>query len=239
MPITEREVQIIQKSFQPKSWNDTKTHDSWSVFKIMAEFVDGMEKMSQIGPCVAIFGSARTKPEDKYYKMTEEIARGITKLGFGVITGGGPGIMEAASKGAYEAGGNSVGLNIRLPMEQHPNPYQNVALDFRYFFVRKVCFIKYAVALVAYPDGFGTLDEFSEAATLIQTNKINHVPLVLVGKKFWQPMMDWFRNTMLLEYGAISSADMELFKLVDTPEEACEVITTIHHRGIRGTIKID
>ena len=124
-------------------------------------------------------------------------------------------------------------------MEQHPNPYQNVALDFRYFFVRKVCFIKYAVALVAYPGGFGTLDEFSEAATLIQTNKINHVPLVLVGTKFWQPMMEWFRNTMLLEYGAIFPDDMNLFKLVDTPEEACEVITTIHHRGIRGTIKID
>ena len=221
------------------SLSDFTKDEPWRIFRIMAEFVDSFETMANQGPLIPIFGSARIKPDNPYYQSAEKLAALLVGHGYGILTGGGPGIMEAASKGAYEAGGNSVGLNIRLPMEQHPNPYQNVALDFRYFFVRKVCFIKYAVALVAYPGGFGTLDEFSEAATLIQTNKINHVPLVLVGKKFWQPMLDWFHNTMLLEYGAISSADMELFKLVDTPEEACKVITTIHHRGIRGTIKID
>ena len=232
------------KNMRPvlNSWNSLPdfTHEEpWRIFRIMAEFVDSFETMANQGPLIPIFGSARIKPDHPYYQSAEKLAAMLVKCGYGILTGGGPGIMEAASKGAYEAGGNSVGLNIRLPMEQHPNPYQTTSLDFRYFFIRKVCFIKYAVALVAYPGGFGTLDEFSEAATLIQTNKINRVPLLLVGRKFWQPMLDWFHNTMLLEYGAISSADMELFKLVDTPEEACEVITTIHHRGIRGTIKID
>ena len=219
--------------------SDFTRDEPWRIFRIMAEFVDSFETMSNQGPLVPIFGSARIKPDNEYYRSAEKLAALLVGKGYGVLTGGGPGIMEAASKGAYEAGGNSVGLNIRLPMEQHPNPYQNVALDFRYFFVRKVCFVKYAVALVAYPGGFGTLDEFSEAVTLIQTNKINHVPLVLVGKKFWQPMVDWFRNTMLLEYGAISEDDLKLFTLVDTPEEACEVIVRLHRRGISGTIRID
>lgn len=204
----------------------------------MAEFVDSFETMANQGPLIPIFGSARITPDNPFYQSAEKLAALLVERGYGILTGGGPGIMEAASKGAYEAGGNSVGLNIRLPMEQHANPYQTTSLDFRYFFVRKVCFIKYAVALVAYPGGFGTLDEFSEAATLIQTNKINHVPLVLVGKKFWQPMMEWFKNTMLLEYGAISPEDMNLFKLVDTPEEACDIIIGLHRRGISGTIKI-
>ena len=218
---------------------DFAKDEPWRIFRIMAEFVDSFETMANQGPLIPIFGSARIKPDNPYYQSAEKLAAMLVKHGYGILTGGGPGIMEAASKGAYEAGGNSVGLNIRLPMEQHPNRYQNVALDFRYFFVRKVCFVKYAVALVAYPGGFGTLDEFSEAVTLIQTNKILHVPLILVGKKFWQPMVDWFKNTMLLEFSAISPADLELFSLVDTPEEACEIITRIHRRGIHGTIRID
>ena len=219
--------------------SDFTKDEPWRIFRIMAEFVDSFETMADQGPLIPIFGSARIKPDNPYYQNAEKLAALLVGRGYGILTGGGPGIMEAASKGAYEAGGNSVGLNIRLPMEQHPNPYQNVALDFRYFFVRKVCFIKYAVAMVVYPGGFGTLDEFSEAATLIQTNKINHVPLVLVGKKFWQPMLEWFRNTMLLEFGAISPSDMDLFSLVDTPEEACNAITRVHRHGINGTIRID
>ncbi|MBQ7696952.1 MAG: TIGR00730 family Rossman fold protein [Lentisphaeria bacterium] len=232
-----------QKSPRPR-WNDSSMipdftqEEPWRIFRIMAEFVDSFETMANQGPLIPIFGSARITPDNPYYQSAEKLAALLVGHGYGILTGGGPGIMEAASKGAYEAGGNSVGLNIRLPMEQHPNPYQTTSLDFRYFFVRKVCFVKYAVALVAYPGGFGTLDEFSEAATLIQTNKINHVPLVLVGSKFWQPMIDWFKNTMLLEYKAISPEDMNLFKLVDTPEEACEIIIGLHRRGISGTIKI-
>lgn len=221
------------------SISDFTKDEPWRIFRIMAEFVDSFETMADQGPLVPIFGSARIKPDNPYYQSAEKLAALLVGHGYGILTGGGPGIMEAASKGAYEAGGNSVGLNIRLPMEQHPNHYQNVSLDFRYFFVRKVCFVKYAVAMVAYPGGFGTLDEFSEAATLIQTNKINHVPLVLVGRNFWKPMLDWFRNTLLLEYGAISPEDMNLFSLVDTPEEACEAIIRIHRQGINGTIRID
>lgn len=224
---------------EPPPIADFTREEPWRIFRIMAEFVDSFETMANQGPLVPIFGSARIKPDNPYYQSAEKLAALLVGKGYGVLTGGGPGIMEAASKGAYEAGGNSVGLNIRLPMEQHPNPYQNVALDFRYFFVRKVCFVKYAVALVAYPGGFGTLDEFSEAVTLIQTNKINHVPMVLVGKKFWQPMVDWFKNTMLLEYHAISREDLDLFTLVDTPEEACEAIVRVHRRGISGTIRLD
>ena len=221
------------------SLSDFTKDEPWRIFRIMAEFVDSFETMAGQGPLIPIFGSARIKPDNPYYQSAEKLAALLVRHGYGVLTGGGPGIMEAASKGAYEAGGTSVGLNIRLPMEQHPNPYQNVALDFRYFFIRKVCFVKYAVALVAYPGGFGTLDEFSEAITLIQTNKINHVPLVLVGKKFWQPMVDWFANVMLEEYAAISPDDLKLFKLVDTPEEACEYIVRIHRHNFNGTIRID
>ena len=219
--------------------SDFTQDEPWRIFRIMAEFVDSFETMANQGPLVPIFGSARIKPDNPYYQSAEKLAAMLVGKGYGILTGGGPGIMEAASKGAYEAGGNSVGLNIRLPMEQHPNQYQTVALDFRYFFVRKVCFVKYAVALVAYPGGFGTLDEFSEAVTLIQTNKINHVPMVLVGKKFWKPMIDWFKNTMLLEYGTISEVDLNLFSVVETPEEACDAIVRLHRRGISGTIRID
>ncbi|OQA83476.1 MAG: putative lysine decarboxylase [Lentisphaerae bacterium ADurb.Bin242] len=213
--------------------------EPWRIFRIMAEFVESFETMSRQGPLIPIFGSARITPDSESYKSAEHLASLLVGHGYGIITGGGPGIMEAASKGAYESGGNSVGLNILLPMEQHPNRYQNVELDFRYFFIRKVCFIKYAVAVVVYPGGFGTLDEFSEALTLIQTNKVNHVPLVLVGKSFWHPLLEWFKKTLLLEHGAITPADLELFMLVDTAEEACDYIVNVHKKGITGTIKMD
>ena len=231
MPITEREVQIIQKSFQPKSWNDVKTHDSWSVFKIMAEFVEGMEKMSQIGPCVAVLGSARTKPEDKYYKMTEEIAAKITKLGFGIITGGGPGIMEAANKGAQEANGTSIGLVIKLPFEDKGNDYidRDREIKFDYFFVRKTIFMRYAQGYIVMPGGFGTLDEMSEAITLIQTEKLSDFPIVLVGKDYWQGLIDWFHNTMLKEK-MVSEEDFSLFHVVDTAEEAVQIIEDFYNR---------
>ena len=212
--------------------------DSWRVMRIMSEFVQSFEDMCQMPKMlVSVFGSARIRESDPLYAEARDTGKLLVDAGYGVITGGGPGIMEAASRGAYEAGGVSIGLNIELPMEQHPNPYQNVSLDFRYFFIRKVCFLKYAVALVAYPGGFGTLDEFSEAVTLIQTRKVNPIPMVLVGKSFWQPMIDFFRNTMLLEYQTISEADLNLFTLVDTPEEACDFIINAHKYGMSGTVK--
>ena len=221
----------------PANFPDFTKEDPWRIFRIMAEFVDTFDTMADLGPLVPIFGSARIGEDHPYYKSACDLAGLLVKNGYGVLSGGGPGIMEAASKGAFEAGGPSVGLNIKLPMEQHPNPYQNVSLDFRYFFIRKVCFLKYAVALVAYPGGFGTLDEFSEAVTLIQTRKVNPIPMVLVGKSFWQPMIDFFRNTMLLEYQTISEADLDLFTLVDTPQEACDFIIHAHKYGMSGTIK--
>lgn len=210
--------------------------DPWRILRIMAEFVDSFEEMAEQGPLIPIFGSARLKPSHPYYKSAEKLAGMLVKNGYGILTGGGPGIMEAASKGAYKAGGNTVGLNIKLPHEQRPNNYQKVSLDFRYFFVRKVCFVKYAVALVAYPGGFGTLDEFMEVATLIQTHKISQVPLILVGKKFWQPLLDWVRNTILLENQMVSETDMDLFHLVDTAEEACDAIVRIHKFGMHDTV---
>ena len=216
---------------------DFTKEDPWRIFRIMAEFVESFETMADQGPLVPIFGSARIKPDHEYYKSAEKLAALLVKNGYGVISGGGPGIMEAASKGAFEAGGNSVGLNIRLPMEQHPNQYQTVELDFRYFFIRKVCFIKYAVASVVYPGGFGTLDEFSEVLTLIQTNKVNRIPLVLVGKKFWTPLIEWFKNTLLMDAAAISESDLDLFVMVDTPEEACDYICQCHKHGMSGTVK--
>ena len=206
-----------------KGWNEIKTNDSWAIFKIMGEFVNGFEKMSKIGPCVSIFGSARTKPENPYYALTEKIAKGIVEAGYGVITGGGPGIMEAGNKGAHIAGGTSVGLNIELPFEQHDNPYidSDKSLDFDYFFVRKVMFVKYSQGFVVMPGGFGTMDELFEAITLIQTNKIGRFPIVLVGTKFWGGLIDWIKNT-LIEEGNISEKDLNLFRVVDTADEAVE-----------------
>jgi uncharacterized protein (TIGR00730 family) len=209
-----------------KAWNEIKTNDSWAIFKIMGEFVKGYEKLSQIGPCVSIFGSARTKPDQKYYKLTEKIAQKIVDHGYGVITGGGPGIMEAGNKGAHLAGGTSVGLNIDLPFEQHDNPYidSNKNVDFDYFFVRKVMFVKYSQGFVVMPGGFGTLDELFEAITLIQTNKIDKFPIILVGTEYWSGLLDWIRKTLQDEFKNISDGDIDLVHLVDTEDEVIEIL---------------
>lgn len=213
----------IREKLKQKTWNEIKTNDSWAIFKIMAEFVEGYEKLSKIGPCVSIFGSARTKPEHKYYKLAEEVALKLTQSGYGVITGGGPGIMEAGNKGAAAGNGISVGLNIELPFEQHFNPWidKDKNLEFDYFFVRKVMFVKYSQGFVIMPGGFGTLDELFEAITLVQTQKIGRFPVVLVGSKFWSGLIDWIKNT-LLEEGNISEEDLNLFRIVDTADEAVE-----------------
>ena len=213
----------IKQKLQPKTWNEIKTNDSWAIFKIMAEFVEGYEKLSKIGPCVSIFGSARTKLEDPFYRLAEEVAFKLTQNGYGVITGGGPGIMEAGNKGASKGKGISVGLNIELPFEQHDNPWidKDKNLEFDYFFVRKVMFVKYSQGFIVMPGGFGTLDELFEAITLIQTNKIGRFPIILVGKKFWSGLIEWIKNT-LLEQGNISEKDLKLFRVVDTADEAIE-----------------
>ena len=209
-----------------KGWNEIKTNDSWAIFKIMGEFVNGYEKLSKIGPCVSIFGSARTKPDNKYYKLAESVAMRIVEAGYGVITGGGPGIMEAGNKGAHLGGGTSVGLNIDLPFEQHDNPYidSDKSLDFDYFFVRKVMFVKYSQGFVVMPGGFGTLDELFEAITLIQTHKIEKFPIILFGKDFWEGLMDWVKQTLLDEFSNISATDLDLIHLVDTEDEVIEIL---------------
>lgn len=216
----------IKKAFEKKNWPEIRVSDSWATFKIMAEFVDGFEKMSKIGPCVSIFGSARTKPGTRYYLLAEEIARKLVEAGFGVITGGGPGIMEAGNKGAFEAGGKSVGLNIELPFEQFNNVYidKDKIINFDYFFVRKVMFVKYAQGFIAMPGGFGTMDELFEALTLIQTHKVARFPVVLVGTEFWSGMIDWIKKTMLEQERNINPEDLDLFKLVDTAEDAVNYI---------------
>ncbi|QMU65298.1 MAG: TIGR00730 family Rossman fold protein [Flavobacteriaceae bacterium] len=211
----------IREKLQQKTWNEIKTNDSWAIFKIMSEFVDGYEKLSKIGPCVSIFGSARTKTEDSYYKLAEKIAYKLTQNGYGVITGGGPGIMEAGNKGAYRGKGTSVGLNIELPFEQHDNPWidSDKNLEFDYFFVRKVMFVKYSQGFIVMPGGFGTLDELFEAITLIQTDKIGRFPIILVGSGFWSGLIDWIKNTLLSKRN-ISDKDLKLFRIVDTADEA-------------------
>ena len=219
----------MRKEQHHKGWNEIKTNDSWALFKIMGEFVNGFEKMSLIGPCVSIFGSARTKPGEKYYELAVNVAKRIAESGYGVITGGGPGIMEAGNKGANKAGGTSVGLNIDLPFEQHDNPFidPDKSLDFDYFFVRKVMFVKYSQGFVVMPGGFGTLDELFEAMTLIQTNKIHTFPIILVGTDFWGGLIDWIKNTML-DAGNISPQDLDLIKLVDTEDEVVEIIDAFY-----------
>ena len=216
----------MRKERRPKNWNEIKSNDSWAIFKIMGEFVNGYEKLSRIGPCVSIFGSARTKPDQKYYKLAEEIAARIVDHGYGIITGGGPGIMEAGNKGAHIAGGTSVGLNIDLPFEQHDNPYidSDKSLDFDYFFVRKVMFVKYSQGFVVMPGGFGTLDEFFEALTLIQTKKIERFPIILVGSEFWSGLMDWVKNVLLTANNNISETDLDLVHLVDSADEVIEIL---------------
>ena len=213
-----------------KGWNEIKTNDSWAIFKIVGEFVNGFEKMSKIGPCVSIFGSARTKSEDPNYKLAVEIAQKIADNGYGVITGGGPGIMEAGNRGAHLAGGTSVGLNIDLPFEQHDNPYidSDKSLDFDYFFVRKVMFVKYSQGFVVMPGGFGTLDELFEAITLIQTHKIQKFPIILVGTEFWSGLMDWVKSTLRDKYKTISPKDIDLIKLVDTSDEVIDVLNNFY-----------
>ena len=216
----------MKKHSTNKAWNEMKTNDSWAIFKIMGEFVNGYEKLSQIGPCVSIFGSARTKPDMKYYKLAEKVAKKIVDHGYGVITGGGPGIMEAGNKGAHLAGGTSVGLNIELPFEQHDNPYidNDKSLDFDYFFVRKVMFVKYSQGFVVMPGGFGTLDELFEAITLIQTHKIDKFPIILVGSEFWSGLVDWIKSTLLDSFQNISAADIDLVQVVDTEDEVIEIL---------------
>lgn len=221
----------IRKAFVDKDWAEIKSANSWVIFKVMAEFVEGFEKLSKIGPCVTIFGSARTKPANPYYKMAEDIAYQLVQHGYGVITGGGPGIMEAGNKGAHRAGGKSVGLNIFLPFEQKGNIYidPDKLITFDYFFVRKVMFMKYSQGFVIMPGGFGTLDELTEALTLIQTKKIGRFPIVMVGKKFWQGWLEWVKNVLVPE-GMIHEDDLELFSLVDKPEDAVKVIDDFYSK---------
>ena len=219
------------KDNRSKKWNETKTNDSWSIFKIMGEFVEGYEKLSVIGPSISIFGSARTKPNNKYYKLAEEISAAIVEKGYGIITGGGKGIMEAANKGANSKKGKSVGLCINLPFEDTNNQYidPDKILNFDYFFVRKVMFVKYAQGFVVMPGGFGTLDEFFEAVTLIQTYKAEKFPIILVGSDFWGGLIEWVKQTLLLENKTISEDDLNLFQIADTKEEVLKILEKFHN----------
>ncbi|ATL47339.1 TIGR00730 family Rossman fold protein [Chitinophaga caeni] len=212
------------KNLKLRDWTETKAHSSWQIFKIMAEFVEGFEALAKIGPCISIFGSARTKPGHKYYELAMDIARRLSDEGFGVISGGGPGIMEAANRGAQQANGKSVGLNIQLPHEQFANPYidNDKSLNFDYFFVRKVMFAKYSQGFIMMPGGFGTMDEFFEVVTLIQTKKMTETPLVLIGKAYWSGLFDWVRKVMLETEHNISPGDMDLVQIFDTAEEVVE-----------------
>jgi uncharacterized protein (TIGR00730 family) len=215
----------------PDNFGETHESDVWSIFKIMGEFVEGYDKLFKIGPCVSIFGSARMVEGEDYYEMARKTANKITEQGFGVITGGGPGVMEAANKGAQEGGGKSVGLGITLPHEQGLNSYvdRNYVINFHYFFARKVMFVKYAQGFIVFPGGFGTLDEFFEAMTLIQTKKINTFPIVLIGSEYWDGLIDWIKNTMVRE-GTISEEDVDLFHLTDDPEEAVDIICEFYQK---------
>jgi len=222
----------IKQAFKDKDWNEIKSSDSWVIFKVMSEFVEGFEKLAKIGPCVTIFGSARTKPNNIYYQKAQEIASGLVREGYGVITGGGPGIMEAGNKGAKLAGGRSVGLNIFLPHEQKGNIYidSDKIINFDYFFVRKVMFVKYSQGFVVMPGGFGTLDELFEALTLIQTKKIGRFPIVLVGKTFWKGLLSWIKKTLLEKEKNIGGEDLFLFSVVDSPKEAVKAIDDFYSK---------
>ena len=222
----------IKRAFKKKNWNEIKTYDSWKIFKIMSEFVEGFEKMARIGPCVSIFGSARTEPGSKYYKLAEEIAFELTQLGYGVITGGGPGIMEAANLGAKRGKGRSVGINIDLPFEQEPNLFidPDKLITFDHFFVRKVMFMKYAQGFIVLPGGFGTFDELFEALTLIQTEKIGRFPIILVGKEYWDELVKWIKKVMLDENKNVSPEDLDLFQVVDTAEDAVNKIDQFYSK---------
>lgn len=221
----------IRKSKQ-RRWSESKAHSSWQIFKIMAEFVDGFEALAKIGPCISVFGSARTQPGHPFYELTTAISRKLAEEGFGIISGGGPGVMEAANKGAQLGGGKSVGLNIELPFEQHANPYidRDANLHFEYFFVRKVMFTKYSQGFVMMPGGFGTMDEFFEVITLIQTGKMLQVPLILVGSDYWSGLVSWMHETMHKQAANISPEDMDLLKIADTPEEVVAHVLEFYTR---------
>jgi uncharacterized protein (TIGR00730 family) len=230
--VQKTEEERIRKAFEERNWSEIKSADSWAIFKVMSEFVEGFEKLAKIGPCVSLFGSARTDREHKYYKIAEEIAAKLVRHGYGVITGGGPGIMEAGNKGAHSENGKSVGLNIQLPFEQFNNIYidQDKLITFDYFFVRKVMFVKYAQGFVVLPGGFGTMDELFEALTLIQTKKIGRFPIVLVGKEYWAGLVDWLKDTMLATEANINEEDLDLFSVVDTATEAVKVIDEFYSK---------
>ena len=204
-----------------RQWKESQAHSSWQIFKIMAEFVDGFESLSKMGPCISIFGSARTQPGNKYYELAVDISKRLSEEGFGIITGGGPGIMEAANKGASIAGGKSVGLNIELPFEQHANPFidRDKSLNFDFFFVRKVMFVKYSQGFIMMPGGFGTMDEFFEVATLIQTGKFKESPMILVGRSYWDGLIKWMREVMGEEEKNINLPDLDLLQVFDTADE--------------------
>jgi len=222
---------LVSEAFENKTWNEIHTMDSWRVFKIIAEFVEGFEKLARIGPCVSVFGSARTNADHRYYNVAEEIAYLLTGKGYGVITGGGPGIMEAANKGAARGKGKSVGINIDLPFEQKANEYidPNKLITFDHFFVRKVMFMKYSQGFIVLPGGFGTFDELFEAITLIQTKKIGRFPIIMVGKDYWQGLVKWIKETMLAENN-ISPEDLELFNVAETASEAVELIDSFYSK---------
>lgn len=222
-------------------WAEMKAENSWTMFKVIAEFVDGYERMNKIGPCVSIFGSARTKPEHKHYQMAVDIAKHCVHEGYGVITGGGPGIMEAANKGAAEAGGASVGLNIELPFEQGHNPYidDDKVFNFKYFFIRKVMFVKYAQALVVLPGGFGTMDELFEVLTLKQTNKMAPIPIILVGSEFWTGLKTWIKEVMLKQFATVSPGDLDLMPITDDPKEVVQIINDFYaHEALKPKLDL-
>jgi hypothetical protein len=231
-PLENNQDDKIREAFAEKDWNDIKSIDSWEIFKIMGEFVSGFDKMARIGPCVSIFGSARTKQDNPYFRMAEEIACQLTAKGFGIISGGGPGIMEAANKGAKRGNGKSVGLHINLPMEQDANPFidKDKLIAFDYFFVRKVMFMKYSQGFVVLPGGFGTLDEMFEALTLIQTHKIGKFPIVLIGVSYWQGLIDWLRKSVGESEGNINPEDLDIFHITDSAENAVKLITDFYSK---------
>lgn len=214
---------------QKKSTVPHSSEDTWRLFRIMAEFVDGFETMYKVGRCVTVFGSARIPKDDRYYKLSVDTAKLLVKNKFGVITGGGPGIMEAANKGAHDANGQSIGLNIELPFEQSPNPYIKTMINFRYFFIRKVMFLKYTNAVIIMPGGFGTMDEMFEVLTLIQTHKVSSLPLILMGKEFWSGLLDWLKNTMAAR-NLIQPGDLKLLKVTDSPQEAMDIINAFYRK---------
>src|SRR5881227_3092463 len=222
-PVPSEHVKEDEHALERSMQFDFTNTDPWRVFRIMSEFVEGFDTLSHIPPAVAVFGSARVKPEDPAYAAAVETARLLAKAGFGIITGGGPGIMEAANKGAQEGGNLSIGCNIELPFEQAPNPYLDISLDFRYFFVRKTMFVKYSNAFIIFPGGFGTMDELFEALTLIQTKKVSNFPVILYGSKYWEGLLNWIRVTML-EEEKVSGDDVALLRISDDPQEICDIV---------------